>query len=196
MEIETDSAQAFTCVTCIGRGYASAVYDEKLVVVDLRRAEESVAYHNYISMLKNGSSVTERLLFAEKMVLSIDDFSLLQETHGEFIRMGFDIKFLDNHAIEICGVPSDARLESIDEMIYEMLDTIRDSVLSPADLRREKLATIMARNAARGSAGTYNAEQAAAILSALAASENIRYTPSGKAVMTEIGFEEIKNRLK
>ena len=162
----------------------------------MRRAEESVAYHNYISMLKNGSSVTERLLFAEKMVLSIDDFSLLQETHGEFIRMGFDIKFLDNHAIEICGVPSDARLESIDEMIYEMLDTIRDSVLSPADLRREKLATIMARNAARGSAGTYNAEQAAAILSALAASENIRYTPSGKAVMTEIGFDEIKNRLK
>ena len=81
-------------------------------------------------------------------------------------------------------------------MIYEMLDTIRDSVLSPADLRREKLATIMARNAARGSAGTYNAEQAAAILSALAASENIRYTPSGKAVMTEIGFDEIKNRLK
>ena len=196
MALDAGQTQVFSSIASIGRGYAAAVYGGNLVVVDLRRAEESVAYHNYISMLKTGSSVTERLLFPEKMILSIDDFTLLQETHGEFIRLGFDIKFLDNHAIEICGVPSDVRLESIDDVIYEMLDTIRDSVLSPADLRREKLATIMARSAASGGSGTYTAEQAAAILSALAACENLRYTPSGKAVMSEIGFDEIKNRLK
>ena len=196
MALDTDTAQTFSSVTSIGRGYASALYGGNMVIADLRRAEESVAYHNYISMLKTGSSVTERLLFPEKMILSIDDFTLLQETHGEFIRMGFDIKFLDNHAIEICGVPSDVRIDSIDEVIYEMLDTIRDSVLSPADLRREKLATIMARSTACKGSGTYTSEQAAAILSALSSCENMRYTPSGKAVMTEIGFDEIKNRLK
>jgi len=191
-----DMTPAFTSVASIGRGYAAAVYEKMLVVVDLRRAAESVAYQKYISMLNSQQSVTESLLFPEKMILSIDDFSLLQETHGEFIRLGFDIKFLDNHAIEICGIPADVHLDNIDEVIYEMLDTIRESILSPSELRREKLASIMARSAASSGTGTYSSQQAADILSALAECDNIRYTPSGKAVMTEIGFEEIKNRLK
>ncbi len=196
LALDDNTAPAFASVASIGRGYASAVYENTLVVVDLRRAAESVAYQKYISMLTSQQSVTEQLLFPEKMILSIDDFSLLQETHGEFIRLGFDIKFLDNHAIEICGIPSDVRLDNIDDVIYEMLDTIRESILSPSELRREKLASIMARSAASSGSGTYTAEQAADILSALAGCDNIRYTPSGKAVMTDIGFEEIKNRLK
>lgn len=196
LDLEQTNENDFSNIFYIGKGYATAVYGGSLIVADLRRARESIAYHGYISMIKSDNNVTERLLFPEKMVLSIDDFTLLQETQGEFMKFGFDIKFLDNHAIEICGVPADTPIESLDEVIYQMLDTIRDSVLSPAEMRREKLATIMAKNVSKGISDPFSDKQAQTILSALSRCDNIRYTPTGKAVFTEIGFEEIKNRLK
>lgn len=189
-------AKTFSRALNIGDGYAAALYGNVFVVVDLRRAREAVLYHYFDSMIRNSASVTQQLLFPERMVLSADDFALLKDNAGEFASLGFDLRFEGEHAIEIAGTPADMPSERLDEVIYEMLDAMRDDVFSGEDARREKLAAIMARSGAGTSPLRLSQSETDALLSSLATTGNPSYTAWGKAVMTEIPPEEIKNRLK
>ncbi len=191
-----EEMKTFSAPVVIGGGYAAAVYGGVFVAVDMRRAREAVLYHRFNAMMQAHGSVSQQLLFPERMALSADDFTLLKDNADEFESFGFDLRFSDEHAVDIAGTPADMPSERIDEVIYEMLDSLRDDVFTGEEARREKLAAIMARAGAGNTPLRLSAEEAGNLLAALAATGNPSYTPWGKSVMTEITTEEIKNRLK
>ena len=191
-----EETKAFSAPLVLGDGYAAAMYGSVFVAVDLRRAREAVLYHRLGAMLQASRSVSQQLLFPERMALSADDFELLKDSAGEFAAFGFDLHFADEHAVDIAGTPADMPPERIDEVIYEMLDSLRDDVFTGQEARREKLAAVMARAGAGNAPLRLSADETAGLLAALAATGNPSYTPWGKPVMAEITTDEIKNRLK
>jgi DNA mismatch repair protein MutL len=188
--------RTFSGMLNIGEGYVAAMYGASFVVVDVRRAREAVLYDHFISRLSSLHSVSQQLLFPERMALSTEDFTLLEDNAGEFAALGFDIKFSDDNCIDITGTPAEMPLEGLDEVVYEILDTLRDDVFTGTEAQRQKLAAIMARSAAGTAPLRLSPEEGSALLEALVATANPTYTPWGKQVMTEITTEEIKNRLK
>jgi DNA mismatch repair protein MutL len=188
--------KAFSGVLNIGEGFVATVYGASFVVVDMRRAREAVLYDHFISQLQSSHSVSQQLLFPERMALSTDDFTLLEDNTGEFSALGFDIKFSDDNCIDITGTPAEMPTESIDEVVYEILDTLRDDVFAGTEARRQKLAAALARTAAGATPLRISTEESKALLDSLAATSNPSYTPWGRPVMTEITIEEIKNKLK
>lgn len=88
-----DPVACFSGVTVLGNGYASALYGGKWVVVDLRRARERVLYDNYLLLLTNGSSVSQQLLFPERLAFSENEYALLEENAVDFAALGFDLEF-------------------------------------------------------------------------------------------------------
>ena len=188
-----DDRAAFTEVLAIGGGYAAALYGGRFVVVDLRRARERILYENYLLLLGNGSSVSQQLLFPERLQLSGDEYALMEENAVEFADLGFDVSYLGEGNIEVKGTPADMPADAIDELIYELLQAF-DTPSSLADLRREKIAQVMARSGARTLPRMDHAA-AAQLLSQLAECRECNYTPSGKAVMAEISGEDIRAKL-
>lgn len=67
--------------------------------------------------------------------------------------------------------------------------------VSLADVRREKIAAVMARGAAKQTARLMSRDEAAALLARLAASGNFSFSPSGKAITAEITVEDIRAKL-
>ncbi len=191
-----EEAKTFSAPLLIGDGYAAAMYGSVFVAVDLRRARESVLYHRFNAMLQTHRSVSQQLLFPERMALSADDFVLLKDNADEFAALGFDLHFTDDFTVDIAGMPTDMPLERIDEVIYEILDSLRDDVFTGEEARRAKLAAIMARTGAGNAPLRLSTEEAGNLLATLAATDNPSYTPWGKPVMAEITTEEIRNRLK
>ena len=188
----------FSGVVPIGDGYAAGLYGGIFVVVDLRRAREAVLFERFSAMLRSGRSATQQLLFPERMVLSADDSHLLGDHASEFASFGFDIRPAGEFSIDIYGTPSDVPLEAIDEVVYEMLDALREGVFNGHDARRERLAAVMARSGAgtATAAARLSATEIDALLTALAATRNPSYTPGGKPVFAEITIDEIRNKLK
>ncbi len=186
---------AFTHAALLSGGYASAVLGGRLCVVDLRRARECILYDRYAAMLRSGSSVCQQLLFPDRMVLSTEEFGLLREHDGDFASLGFDIRYGSDGEIELTGIPADLDSESTDRLIYRMLECIRDDTHSPDELRREKLAAVMARAGAAGALPDTE-EAVSLLLGQLAESASPRFTPSGLEVIWEIGPEEIRRRLR
>ena len=164
------------------------------MVVDVRRARERILYEDYLRMLGNGSSVSQQLLFPERLVLSGDEYALLEENAVEFASLGFDIDFCGEGAVEVKGTPADMPADAVDKLLFELLQAFATPV-SLADVRREKIAGVMARSGAKGTGRPLTREEAAALLGQLADTGSFSFSPSGKAITAEITPEDLRAKL-
>ncbi|WP_300798569.1 DNA mismatch repair endonuclease MutL [uncultured Alistipes sp.] len=192
--LDVEPRAEFTDLLPLGGGYVAALFDGRFVVVDVRRARERVLYEEYLQMLGHGEAVSEQLLFPERLVLSGEEYALMEENAVEFAALGFDIDLCGGGAVEVKGTPADLPADSVDTTLYELLQAFATPV-SLHDVRRERIAAAMARSAVRGPQRMLSREEAAALLARLAAGGNISFSPSGKAILTEITAEELRGRL-
>ena len=184
----------FTDALPLPGGYVAALLGGRFVVVDVRRARERILYEDYLRMLGNGSSVSQQLLFPERLVLSGDEYALLEENAVEFAALGFDIDFCGEGAVEVKGTPADMPADSVDRLLFELLQAFATPV-SLSDVRREKIAGVMARSGAKGAGRTLSREEAAALLAQLADTGSFSFSPSGKAITAEITPEDLRAKL-
>ena len=175
-------------------GYVAALLGGRFVVVDVRRARERILYEDYLRMLGNGSSVSQQLLFPERLVLSGDEYALLEENAVEFASLGFDIDFCGEGAVEVKGTPADMPADAVDKLLFELLQAFATPV-SLADVRREKIAAVMARSGSKGAGRMLSREEAAALLVQLADTGSFSFSPSGKAITAEITPEDLRAKL-
>lgn len=187
-------AASFTDAMPLGGGYVAALLGGRLVVVDVRRARERILYEQYLLMLGHGSAVSQQLLFPERLVLSGDEYALLEEHAVEFAALGFDLDYCGEGTVEVKGTPADMPVETIDELIFELLRAfaVPDGAQT---LRREKIALLMGREGAKSVVRCQSRIEAESLLAQLAASGNISFTPSGKTILSEITAEDIRTKL-
>ena len=175
-------------------GCVAALLGGRLVVVDGRRAKERILYEEYLKMLGHGSSVSQQLLFPERLVLSNDEYALLEEHAVDFAALGFDLDFQGEGAIELKGTPAEMPADAVDQLLFELLQAFA----MPVDLeqmRKERIAAAMARQGAKSLPRKLQREEAAAMLRQLAEVDNFSFSPSGKAVLAEITAEDIRMKL-
>ncbi len=186
---------SFESVVPLDGGLCVALLRGGLTLVDLRRAREAVLYEEYSAALQKNRSLSQVLLFPEEINLSMEDYTLLKDYETEFITFGFDIRFRGEGKVELAAVPSDADLGTIDCLLYDMIETVRTDMMSPEDVRRDKMARLMARSAAQplGKLSQVEAEQ---LLRQLAQCVNYSYTPSGNPIMKTWDESELKKMLK
>lgn len=195
-ELDIEGISEAQEVLRLGQRYFAASFGGMLVVVDRRRAWEAVLYDRYISMLRNESSVTQQLLFPRLLTLSSDDIALLKENMADFKAFGLDITLPDEHTASVSGVPADLTDVPAEEMIYDLIDAVRDGVQNAKVLKKERVAAAMASIGARARGAAPAQEELVSLLEQLSACADYSYTPSGLAVMTAFTEEEIKKRLK
>ena len=106
----------------------------------------------------------------------------------------YDIDFCGEGAVEVRGTPADMPADSVDRLLFDLLQAFATPV-SLADLRREKIAGVMARSGAKGAGRTLTREEAAALLGQLADTGSFSVSPSGKAITAEITPEDLRAKL-
>ena len=184
----------FTDALPLPGGYVAALLGGRFVVVDVRRARERILYEDYLRMLGNGSSVSQQLLFPERLVLSGDEYALLEENAVEFAALGFDIDFCGEGTVEVRGTPADMPADAVDRLLFDLLQAFATPV-SLSDVRLEKIAGVMSRSGAKGAGRTLSREEAAALLAQLADTGSFSFSPSGKAITAEITPEDLRAKL-
>lgn len=193
MAFGADEEKSFGEAVCVGSRYAAAKFGKQFVFVDLKRAKERILYENYMMLMSGSSSVSQQLLFPERLVLSNEEYDLVLENASLFADLGFDIEFEGDGAIIVKGTPVDTGSESIDRLIFELLKVF-DTPESAIEVRKRDIAAAMARS---GSSLPKNITDEAAnmLLTQLAACENISFAPSGKAIIAQITPDDMKAKL-
>lgn len=193
-QMEVGGEAQFEDIITLPETLAATRYRGRLVVVDLRRACERVSFEEYEAMLGGGSSVSQQLLFPERLVLSNDEVLLLKECLEDLLAIGFDLRVVDDCTVEMSGTPADIEGVEIDRLIYDVIHSIADGD-SPVAVRRQRLAAMVAQRRAAAMRGVIGVEQTEVLLARLAKCENVSFAPSGKAIMVEISTGEIRSRL-
>lgn len=185
---------SFSEVLPVMGGYAVVVSGAKTLLVDLKRAKERVLYDGYMSMLGHGSCPSQQLLFAETLILSIDDYELLSENEVEFTVLGFDMELQGDGRVELRGIPSSVMGEQADKLIYELLRELESKV----DLGQHllsRMAQVMARRGSALSSRILSRAEVEQLLEGLRQCENYSFSPSGKQIMAELTQDDIKSKL-
>lgn len=185
---------SFSDVMPLAGGYVVAMSEGRSMVIDLRRVKERLLYDGYVAMLKSGSCASQRLLFAEELTLSQDDYALLVQYEVDFAALGFDMQLLGDGRLLLEGVPANVAAEQADGLMYELLREVESS----ADARsrmKEDMARVMAVKGARQIQCT-SREEAQDMLNRLCECENYSFSPSGKPIMAELTIDEIKSKLR
>ena len=193
-EITHDQALSFEEVLPLTGGYAVAMAEARSMIVDLRRAKERVLYDGYMAMLSCGSCPCQQLLFAETLILQMEDYDLLSENEVEFSALGFDLELQGEGKVELRGIPSSVKGEQADKLIYELLRELE----SNADLGRHlhsRMAQVMARRGSAISSRSLSKAEVMELLSRLCECDNYSFSPSGKPIMVELTQEDIKAKL-
>ncbi|MBQ3254208.1 MAG: DNA mismatch repair endonuclease MutL [Rikenellaceae bacterium] len=193
-QFEVVEQAQFEDVITLPEMMAAARYRGRLVVVDLRRARERVSFEEYEAMLGGGSSVSQQLLFPERLVVTNDEMELLKSCLDDLSAIGFDLRVGDDGTVEMNGTPADMEGVEIDRLLYDVIHSIAEGD-EPVAVRRQQLAAMVAQRRAAAMRGVISAEQTEALLARLAACENMSFAPSGKAIMVEISTGEIRSRL-
>lgn len=193
-QFEVVEEAQFEDVIALPEMMAAARYRGRLVVVDLRRARERVSFEEYEAMLGGGSSVSQQLLFPERLVVTNDEVELLKSCLDDLSAIGFDLRVGDDGTVEMNGTPADMEGVEIDRLLYDVIHSIAEGD-EPVAVRRQQLAAMVAQRRAAAMRGVISAEQTEALLARLAACENMSFAPSGKAIMVEISTGEIRSRL-
>lgn len=191
--LSVESQMSFTDAMPLGGGYALAVSSGRSMIVDLRRAKERLLYDDYVAMLGVGCCASQQLLFAEELILSKDDYSLLQAQEVEFAALGFDLELQDDCRVLVKGIPSLLVGEQVDVLLYDMLREVERNE-DIGERVREDLARIMAQRSSR-KVVVQSHEELQDMLHRLCACENYSYSPSGKAIMVELTHEELRKKL-
>ena len=193
-EITHDQALSFEEVLPLTGGYAVAMAEARSMIVDLRRAKERVLYDGYMAMLSCGSCPCQQLLFAETLILQMEDYDLLSENEVEFSALGFDLELQGEGKVELRGIPSSVMGEQADKLIYELLRELE----SNADLGRHlhsRMAQVMARRGSAISSRSLSKAEVMELLGKLCECDDYSFSPSGKPIMVELTQEDIKAKL-
>lgn len=193
-QMQADEA-TFTDVMVIGGGYAIAIYGGRCVVLSLRRARERILFEDIIASTISGAVPTQRMFFAEELVLSEQEYNLMESHATEFAALGFEVEYCENNRIAITGRP--ALVDSntpLDELIYELLHGIEDGTM-PIMEERRRLAELMARRASAGYGRNVRTADAEELLASLLKCENRSFTPSGAPIMAELTADELRAKL-
>lgn len=192
-ELENDSG--FKGVLQWGKRYAATTFDGTLALIDIPRAYEAILFDKYLAMLSNGSSVCQQLLFPHRIAMSIDDMSMLKEHLDDFHSFGFEIAFSGEQSVELTGLPADLSSSQPEELLYELLDTLREDTGNGTEIKNRKVAEAMARIGAAARTQVMSPEELGALLNQLKECANPSFTPSGKCVISLMPDEDIRKRM-
>jgi len=163
-----------------------------LIVVDQKRAHERILYERYLVGLEQKEVVAQQELFPQRIELDAADHVLLIEIFSDICSLGFDIRDVGDHTVEIRGIPADIEMENPKEWIERF---IRDYKEREADIKQEtgqKLAAAMARSFAINAGRVLEKEEMREILDQLFACSEPGITPDGKAVFRILKTEDIE----
>ncbi len=181
-------------VMSLGNGYAVAICSGRSMVVELSRAKERVLFEGLMQSVRGAGVPSQRLLFPEKLTLSIDDYQLLEEHLVEFAALGFDMELVGDGNVDMNGVPSSMVGEPVDRLLYDLLREVEQSG-TVAERIREDMVRLMAVKGSRRVGRGMTSVEAHHLVDDLLRCENYSFSPSGKPIISELTAEELKLKL-
>ncbi len=163
-----------------------------LMFIHQRRAHIRVLYDKYLKQLGKKRGYVQRLLFPERIDLSVAEAAMLESISGELSSLGFDISSLGGCSFSINGAPADVDGLSPVELLHEIVRGEVELSTSVKEQLHERLALSMARRVAIVKGQILSNDEINALVGDLFAGNMPARTPDGKTIIHLLSDSDIE----
>ncbi len=167
-----------------------------LMVVNIRRAVERVAYEKSLRALSCNEHVSQRALFPVSVQVGTQACLLFESNANYLASLGFDITPFGNDTVVVNAVPEGLSCEpgKVQQMVQDMILILSDTPVG--GLQDAVFASYAAKFATLESLNfsINSPEEGQALIDALFACENAELTPSGKRILGIVSVEELDKK--
>lgn len=186
-----ECADGFSGMVALEGGYVASSVGGRLALIDLARAAELVSFRRYMTMLGNGHSVGQTLLFPERMVLPAEDVEFMKSNYDCFADFGFDFAVVEDNVVEFAALPVDMELEDLEDVVYDIIDSFRDQTGQTEMRRKESVAMMLSRSRRSRRMTTEEIEQLLVALTE--GGDDWTYTPDGRLVVKTLDDKQLRS---
>lgn len=175
--------------------YIVTVVKSGLMLIDQHRAHVRVLYEKFLRQFSRRQGTSQRLLFPERVELTLEEVSAIRSVQPQLADVGFEILTSDQ-SVQVTAVPSELGENA---NLTVVLRDVADKVLTD-DIQSDDLAHKMALSLAHSSAIPYGKTLSPSELSGLTASlfscQNCNNTPDGHPILFVLSDDELLSRFK
>ena len=162
-----------------------------LMFIDQHRAHVRILYNKYLSQLASKQGASQGLLFPELLKLSMSDVPLFEQMLPDLHYLGFDISSLGGGSYSIQGIPSGLEGTTPQQLLTDMVETVKSGVQSTDLELHRRMALVLARNAAIPAGQVLSQQEMEAMVEELFQQDNPNYTPDGKLIVAIYAHDNV-----
>lgn len=166
------------------------------LLIDQQAAHERILYEQYLTVLENQETYTQKELFAKNITLAPIDAAMLSQLLPQINQLGFDIREFGKDTFVIHGVPANLKAGQDEQKIIE---TLLEQYKRNTELKlgiTENIARSMARSAAIKRGQSMTTSEMKELIDKLFACSIPFKSPSGKSCFLSYDLEELEKQFK
>jgi DNA mismatch repair protein MutL len=167
-----------------------------LMMIDQKRAHETILYDKILKSLEMHRGVSQQSLFPETIELNAEDASLLESLMEELNSIGFDIHPFGHNSFIIHGTPSEIDNTSSQQLLERLIQFYKDTQGDIKAIAKENIALSIAKASSIDYNKSLNTTEISHLIDTLFASSSPNFTPEGKKTITILEMDDIKKLLK
>ena len=171
--------------------YIISASNSGLMLIDQHRAHIRVLYDKYLRQISNEEHVTQGLLFPELLTLSPSDAQILEDLMQKVRSLGFDISSIGGGSYTINGVPSGFEGLSPQNIIQNMIDSVRNGGKADMSEYTHRISLSLAKMSAIVEGQILSQSEMEQLIGDLLKSTNPNLTPDGKTIIAILKQESI-----
>lgn len=167
-----------------------------LMVIDQRRAHERILYEDFLRIIENHLSVSQRLLFPSQIELNAADQEILVALNDELKSLGFEFSFGDDGLTLVEGIPALLSHLNAAEVVGKLIGDFKNRPVDVKEEIKEHLALLLSQSSAINYGVSLKPEEISELFNHLFACKIPNYSPSGKVVVSIVSFQDFEKLLK
>ncbi len=177
-ETKTDAKISFC--TQIQKKYILAFANEKIYVIDIKRAHYRLLYDTFFENFSHTNVPSQKTLLPVRIDLTADESETLKTMLPELQELGFDIEEFGQNSFVANGAPADINITEIQQIITDFITNFEESNKNVKDSIQEKIARNLAKSAALFRNPIMSTEEMRNFASQVLQNKSFTITPEGQ----------------
>ena len=167
-----------------------------LMVIDQRRAHERILFEDFMRIIDNHLSISQRQLFPAKLELDAVDKEILIVLSEDLHSLGFEIRQGDGDDFFVDGIPAQLSHLNAADLVEKLIGDFKNRPVDVKEEIKEHLAILLSQSAAIYYGVPLKPEEISDLFNHLFACSTPNYSPSGKTVVSIISFPDFEKLLR
>jgi DNA mismatch repair protein MutL len=168
--------------------------DEGLFVLDQHAAAERVNFHRLKQQYTQSEMPSQALLFPVTLDVTAQQSELVTTHDADILRLGFEVRVHGENTVSVHRVPRLLQRDSTERLFRDLLTELARSGRGFSDAIDSALSTIACHGSVRAG-DILNAQQAAALLSALDGVDFAGHCPHGRPIVAFTSWSELERKV-